>query len=81
LKYSSVSSNGKPTSALKDHFRVLLVDDDADIVHVFKRGLEIKGFEVEAYDSSKEVLDAFKPDVYDLAILDIRMPGLSGFQL
>lgn len=81
MKDFSLSSGIKPDSALKDHHRILLVDDDADIVHVLKRGLEIKGFEVDAYDSSKEALNAFKPDVYDLAILDIRMPGLSGFQL
>ncbi len=31
--------------------------------------------------SSKEALYAFKPDVYDLAILDIRIPGLNGFEL
>jgi DNA-binding response OmpR family regulator len=58
-----------------------LVDDEADILHVLKRGLEINGFQVDAYSSSQEVLDSFKPNTYDLAILDIRMPGLSGFQL
>jgi DNA-binding response OmpR family regulator len=81
LKHSSVSSSGKPTSALKDHFRILLVDDEADIVHVLKRGLEIHGFEVDAYDSPQQAINSFKPNVYDLAILDIRMPGLNGFAL
>jgi DNA-binding response OmpR family regulator len=81
LKHSSVSSSGKPTSALKDHFRVLLVDDETDIVHVLKRGLEINGFEVDAYDSPQQAINSFKPNLYDLAILDIRMPGLNGFAL
>ena len=81
MKHSSVSSSGKPTSALKDHFRILLVDDEADIVHVLKRGLEIHGFEVDAYDSPQQAINSFKPNVYDLAILDIRMPGLNGFAL
>ena len=76
-----MSSSGKPTSALKDHFRILLVDDEADIVHVLKRGLEIHGFEVDAYDSPQQAINSFKPNVYDLAILDIRMPGLNGFAL
>ncbi len=58
-----------------------MVDDEADILHVLKRGLEINGFHVDAYSSSQEVLDSYKPSTYDLAILDIRMPGLSGFQL
>ena len=77
----SLSSSEKPTSSLKDHFRILLVDDEADIVHVLKRGLEIKGFEVDAYDSPQEASDSFKPNLYDLAILDIRMPLLNGFAL
>lgn len=58
-----------------------MVDDEVDILHVLKRGLEINGFQVEGYSSPQEVLVSFKPSKYDLAILDIRMPGLSGFQL
>ena len=81
MKDFSLSSRGKPTSALKDHFRVVLVDDDADIIHVLKRGLEVNGFEVDAFDSPQEAINSFKPNVYDLAILDIRMPGLNGFAL
>lgn len=81
MKDSFTSSSGTPTSALKDRFRVLLVDDEADIVHVLKRGLEVKGFEVDAYDSPQEAINSFKPNLYDLAILDIRMPGLNGFAL
>jgi CheY-like chemotaxis protein len=75
------SSRGKPSSALKDHFRVLLLDDEADIVRVLKRGLELKGFMVDAFDYPQEAIKSFKPNVYDLAILDIRMPGLNGFTL
>lgn len=81
MKDSFTSSSGTPTSALKDRFRVLLVDDEADIVHVLKRGLEVKGIEVDAYDSPQEAINSFKPNLYDLAILDIRMPGLNGFAL
>lgn len=81
MRDSSVSSREKPTSALKEHFRIVLVDDEADILHVVKRGLEIKGFEVDAHDSPQEAINSFKPNLYDLAILDIRMPGLNGFAL
>ena len=77
----SLSSSEKIASDLKDHLRILLVDDEADIVHVLKRGLEIKGFEVDAFASSQEASDSFKPNLYDLAILDIRMPRLNGFAL
>ena len=61
--------------------RILLVDDEPDIVEVLRRGLELKGLQVDAYSSSQEALQSFRPNVYDLAILDIRMPVLSGFTL
>src|SRR5918997_2930058 len=81
MKDFSLSSGEKPNSALKDHFRILLVDDEADILHILKRGLEANGFDVDVFASSQEAINSFKQDTYDLAILDIRMPGLNGFAL
>ena len=62
-------------------YNIILVDDDSDIVHALKLGLEANGIQVDGYSSPKEALQAFRPNVYDLSILDIRMPGLNGFQL
>src|SRR3712207_1716141 len=45
------------------------------------RGLKVKGLQVHAYTSPQEALESFKPGAYDLAILDIRMPSMTGFQL
>lgn len=61
--------------------RILLVDDEADIATVFKQGLEKHGVEVETFTNPSQVLDAFKPFYYDIVILDIRMPGINGFEL
>lgn len=61
--------------------RILLVDDDPDVVEVLRRGLKVKGLQVDAYTSPQEALQSFKPEAYDLAILDIRMPAMTGFQL
>jgi DNA-binding response OmpR family regulator len=60
---------------------ILLVDDDCDIIDVLKRGLEMHGLHVHSFSSSHEALLAFKPNTYDIAILDIRMPAMTGFQL
>jgi DNA-binding response OmpR family regulator len=79
MKDSSLSLGNRPSGTLKHHYNVLLVDDETDIVGVLRHGLEIKGFHVDAYDSPQEAIDYFKPNVYDLAILDIRMPHLNGF--
>ena len=65
----------------QQRYSIILVDDDSDIVHALKLGLEVNSFQVDGYSSPREALEAFKPDVYDFAILDIRMPGLNGFQL
>jgi hypothetical protein len=40
MKDFCFSPGEKATSALKDHYRILLVDDEADILHVLKRKLE-----------------------------------------
>jgi CheY-like chemotaxis protein len=61
--------------------KILLVDDEEDIIRVLRRGLELQGFDVDAYTSPKEAVTFFKPDMYHLAILDIRMPGMNGFML
>ena len=61
--------------------KILLVDDEQDIVFVIKKGLERHGFEVDSYSDPKKALADFRPDTYDLLVSDIRMPGLTGIQL
>lgn len=61
--------------------RVLLVDDEPDIVSVLKQGLKLKGFEVDGFTDPRTALDQFKPGHYDFVVSDIKMPGISGFQL
>lgn len=63
--------------------RLLVVDDDSDIVHVLKLGLLRKGFLVDGFTNSEEALYGFKSNskVYCLVLSDIRMPYLSGIQL
>ena len=61
--------------------RILLVDDERDIVFVQKRGLELKGFEVHGFTDPMEALQSFLQDRYDVVITDIRMPGTNGLEL
>ena len=61
--------------------RILLVDDERDIVFVQKRGLELKGFEVHGFTDPMEALQSFLQDSYDVVITDIRMPGTNGLEL
>ena len=61
--------------------RILVVDDEQDVLLVFQLILEHEGFKVYPYDNPLDALSSFKSGLYDLAILDIKMPKMDGFQL
>ena len=61
--------------------RILVVDDNADVISTFKMILEMNGFEVDAYTNPTLALSNFKPNSYGLLLLDIRMPVMNGFEL
>jgi DNA-binding response OmpR family regulator len=62
----------------------MLVDDEPDILTVFKSYLTSEGYGVEAFSDSYMALQSFarsEPRHYDLLVLDIRMPTINGLQL
>ena len=61
--------------------RILIVDDEPDIISVFKMVLEMNDFEVDTYNDPLSALANFKQNAYGLVILDIRMPHINGFEL
>jgi DNA-binding NtrC family response regulator len=76
------------TSAIKQYgnekikTRILAVDDEYDVVFIVKRILEEVGlFQVDAFADPTAALSYFRPDRYDLVILDIRMPYINGLEL
>jgi DNA-binding response OmpR family regulator len=60
---------------------VLLIDDDPDMTTVFGLGLQDKGFDVHTYNDPLEALSQFKPNFYDLLLVDINMPEMNGIDL
>ena len=61
--------------------RILVVDDDSDVGLSVKMILEAYGFEVDLFTDPEAASETFNNHNYDLAILDIRMSGMSGFEL
>ena len=61
--------------------RVLVVDDEPDINLTFKTGLEANGFIVDAFSDPVLALSNYKSGVYDLLLLDVRMPQINRFEL
>ena len=69
--------------------RILIVDDDKDITITFKAGIEEgnnhsdakRRIEVHTYNNPVAALSEFKPNFYDLLLVDIKMPNMNGFEL
>jgi CheY-like chemotaxis protein len=68
--------------------RILIVDDHPDIIFTFKKGLEAENeyssgkifFQVYTYDDPLLALSEFKPNFYDLLLVDVNMPKVNGFE-
>ena len=68
-------------SKSKTQGKILIVDDEPDITESFGLALEDSGFEVDKQNDPAVALASFKPNVYSLLILDIKMPKMDGFEL
>ena len=87
----SISSRKQEEESLLSPFakRILIIDDDIDIIFTFKKGLEAENsnknsktfFKVYTYNNPLEALSQFKPNFYDLLLVDINMPNMNGFEL
>ncbi len=63
-----------------DNTKLLLVDDDGLVLSTMGKGLEQAGYDVTVANNGKQALELAEEDEPDLAILDIRMPEMSGFE-
>ena len=73
--------NHSSSNIFRNSNRILLVDDEPDITFSFNMILEDNGFAVDSYNDPIEALSSFKSGIYAIAVLDIRMPGMNGFEL
>jgi DNA-binding response OmpR family regulator len=64
-----------------DSLRVLLVDDEQDIVDTIKYSLELRGFVVDVAYDGLQALDRGRRGKYALMILDVMLPGKNGYEV
>jgi DNA-binding response OmpR family regulator len=60
---------------------ILIVDDDKDLTNLFQTFLEYDGYKVDAFTDPIDALNSFKKNTYDLGLLDLKMPRMSGIIL
>lgn len=63
------------------HEKILVVDDEAEIVELLSDYLAAEGYSVTVASNGREALEKAKTEKPDLAILDIMMPALDGFEV
>ncbi len=58
--------------------RLLLIDDEPELVRNLELGFRSRGFEVDGYTDPVEAVQKFKPRTYGLAVVDVHMPVMLG---
>jgi DNA-binding response OmpR family regulator len=62
--------------------KILIVDDESDTTSSLSLSLEDSGlFEVDLFNDALVALSNFRPNNYDLLLLDVNMPKMSGYEL
>ena len=58
--------------------KILIVDDDTDLLKTLLKLLKKEGYDAAAVDNSSEALEKIRQEYFDIIILDVRMPGMDG---
>jgi DNA-binding response OmpR family regulator len=66
---------------MREYITLLLVEDDRDLLRMLRKRLERDGYEVIAVEAAKQALLAMQRKMPDLAIIDLLMPEMDGFEL
>lgn len=66
-----------------DNCNIAIIDDEKDLLYVYKRALELQGLKVVTFDDSLQALNELKEhhEKYCMVLVDIRMPKISGYQV
>ncbi len=62
-------------------YKILLAEDDIQLVEMYKRKFQLEGFEVQITEDGQQALDLLETFTPDIAILDIMMPKVTGLEV
>ena len=74
-------TNRRAVLVLKNRPLIAVVDDDHSVREALENLISSVGFEVKLFASAEDFLDSDAPLKTDCAVLDVRLPGISGFEL
>jgi len=66
---------------MRDRPSVVVIDDDSSVCKAVQRLLQIAQMDVQTYRSGEAFLQAARDPAPDCLVLDVRMPGMTGFEL
>lgn len=66
---------------IKDNKRLLLIDDDPNLILLVKDYLEFRGYEVITAENGREALEVLEREIPDMIICDVMMPEMDGYVL
>ena len=83
LEQDQIKQSASSTATKTQNKRILIVDDNSDIAYTLRIGLENNdsSMQVYSYDNPINALLDFKPNFYDLLLIDVNMPLMDGFEL
>jgi CheY-like chemotaxis protein len=77
----SICLNDNALTSQNTKKRILVVNNEKDITTTLQVGLEDGGFDVDTFTDPLLAMKSFKPNYYDLVLIDIVMPVIDGFEL
>ena len=64
-----------------ENARILIIDDDENIRKALAAILEEEGYMVDTAETAKQAIEKTEKNIYNLALIDIRLPDMEGIEL
>jgi two-component system NtrC family response regulator len=65
---------------IRNETKVLVVEDDKSLRELLQMELSRSGYKVTATASGEEGLTAYREEIFNVVLLDVRMPGMDGIE-